>query len=95
MLKTGLDGVHQKLMPPPPVEENVYDFSNDKLAELSIQSLPGSLMEALGELERDEVLRKTLGEHLYQSFMRAKKTEWDQYRTQVTPWEIERYLTLL
>lgn len=95
MLKTGLDGVHQKLMPPPPVEENVYDFSDEKLAELSIQSLPGSLMEALGELERDEVLRDTLGEHVYEAFVRAKKTEWDQYRTQVTPWEIDQYLTLL
>ena len=95
MLKTGLEGVRQKLMPPPPVEENVYDFSDEKLHELSIESLPGSLMEALGELERDEVLRETLGEHVYESFMRAKKTEWDRYRTQVTRWEIDQYLTLL
>ena len=95
MLKTGLEGVRQKLMPPPPVEENVYDFSDEKLYELSIESLPGSLMEALGELERDEVLRETLGEHVYESFMRAKKTEWDRYRTQVTRWEIDQYLTLL
>ncbi|HJX38478.1 MAG TPA: type I glutamate--ammonia ligase [Anaerolineae bacterium] len=95
MLKTGLEGIRQKLAPPPPVEENVYDFSNEKLSEMSIESLPGSLIEALGELERDEVLRETLGERLYQSFMRAKKAEWDQYRTQVTPWEIDQYLTLL
>lgn len=95
MLKTGLEGIRQKLTPPPPVEENVYDFSDEKLKEMSIDSLPGSLMEALGELERDEVLRETLGEHVYEAFMRAKRTEWDLYRTQVTEWEIDQYLTLL
>jgi glutamine synthetase len=95
MLETGLEGIRHKLTPPPPVEENVYDFSDEKLEEMSIDSLPGSLMEALAELERDEVLRETLGEHVYQAFMRAKKTEWDQYRTQVSQWEIDQYLTLL
>ena len=95
MLRTGLEGIRQKLTPPPPVEENVYDFGDEQLCEKSIESLPGSLVEALGELERDEVLRETLGEHLYEAFMRAKMTEWDQYSIQVTPWEIEQYLPLL
>ncbi|HUV72822.1 MAG TPA: type I glutamate--ammonia ligase [Anaerolineae bacterium] len=95
MLKAGLEGIQEKLMPPPPVEENVYDFSDEKLKEMSIDSLPGSLMEALGELERDELLRETLGEQTYEAFVRAKKTEWDQYRTQVSQWEIDQYLTLL
>jgi glutamine synthetase len=95
MLKTGLEGIRHSIAPPPPVEENVYDFSDEKLRQMSIESLPGSLIEALGELERDEVLRETLGERLYESFVRAKKTEWDQYRIQVTPWEIDQYLTLL
>ena len=95
MLRTGLEGIRQKLMPPPPVEENVYDFSDEKLKEMSIASLPGSLMEALGELERDELLRETLGEQTYEAFVRAKKSEWDRYRTQVSQWEIDEYLTLL
>jgi glutamine synthetase len=95
MLKTGLEGIRQNLTPPPPVEENVYEFGDEQLYEKHIESLPGSLFEALRELERDEVLRDTLGEHLYEAFMRAKTTEWDQYRTQVTPWEIDQYLTLL
>ena len=95
MLKAGLEGIQEKLMPPPPVEENVYDFSDEKLKEMSIDSLPGSLMEALGELERDELLRETLGDQTYEAFVRAKKTEWDQYRTQVSQWEIDQYLTLL
>jgi glutamine synthetase len=95
MLRTGLEGIRQKLMPPPPVEENVYDFSDETLKEMSIDSLPGSLMEALGELERDELLRETLGEQTYEAFVRAKKSEWDRYRTQVSQWEIDEYLTLL
>ncbi len=95
MLAAGLEGVKQKLTPPPPVEENVYDFSDEKLRELSIDTLPGSLIEALGELERDEVLRETLGEHVYEAFTRAKETEWNQYRTQVTQWELDQYLNLL
>ncbi len=88
----GLEGIKHKLTPPPPVEENVYDFSDEKLRNLSIDTLPGSLIEALGELERDEVLRGSLGEHVYEAFMRAKDTEWNQYRTQVTKWELDQYL---
>jgi len=95
MLAAGMEGIKHKLNPPPPVEENVYDFSDEKLRELSIDTLPGSLIEALGELERDEVLRETLGEHVYEAFMRAKNAEWDQYRTQVTQWELDQYLTFL
>lgn len=83
------------MTPPTPVDDNVYDFSDDKLRELSIDTLPGSLIEALGELERDEVLRETLGEHVYEAFMRAKETEWNQYRTQVTQWELDHYLNLV
>ena len=95
MLAAGMEGIKHKLNPPPPVEENVYDFSDEKLRELSIDTLPDSLIEALGELERDEVLREHLGEHVYEAFMRAKKTEWEQYRTQVTQWELDQYLTFL
>jgi glutamine synthetase len=95
MLTTGMEGIREGLLPPPPVEENVYDFSDEKLKEMSIESLPGSLVEALAELERDEVLRDTLGDQMYEAFVRAKMTEWDQYRTQVTQWEIDQYLTLL
>jgi len=95
MLKTGMEGIQQNLTPPPPVEENVYDFSDEKLKEMSIDSLPGSLIEALAELEKDELLRKILGEQIYEAFMRAKRTEWDEYRTQVSQWEIDQYLTLL
>jgi glutamine synthetase len=95
MLRAGLDGIERELEPPPPVEENVYDFDDAKLRELDIVTLPSTLREAIDELEKDEVLRQALGEHAYQAFVRAKKAEWDEYRIQVTDWELDRYLETL
>ena len=95
MLWAGLDGIERELEPPPPVEENVYDFDDAKLRVLDIATLPSTLREAIDELEKDEVLRQALGEHAYQAFVRAKKAEWDEYRIQVTDWELNRYLETL
>jgi glutamine synthetase len=95
MLMAGLDGISQKMKPPAPVEEDVYHFDDAKLLELSIGQLPGSLKEAVEELEGDIVLMDALGEHTGRSFVEAKCTEWDEYRTQVTEWELERYLETL
>ncbi|MEE8163312.1 MAG: type I glutamate--ammonia ligase, partial [Anaerolineae bacterium] len=95
MLWAGLDGIERELEPPPPVEENVYDFDDAKLRELDIATLPGTLRQAIDELEKDEVLQQALGEHAYQAFVRAKKAEWDEYRIQVTDWELDRYLQTL
>lgn len=95
MLWAGLDGIERELEPPPPVEENVYDFDDAKLRELDIATLPGTLRQAIDELEKDEVLQQALGEHAYQAFVRAKKAEWDEYRIQVTDWELDRYLETL
>jgi glutamine synthetase len=95
MLWAGLDGIERGLTPPPPVEENVYDFDDARLRELNIATLPGTLKEAIDELEKDKLLQQALGEHAYQAFVRAKKAEWDEYRIQVTDWEINRYLETL
>jgi glutamine synthetase len=95
MLWVGLDGIERELEPLPPVEENVYDFDDARLRELDIATLPGTLKEAIDELEKDEVLQQALGEHAYQAFVRAKKAEWDEYRIQVTDWELNRYLETL
>jgi len=95
MLWAGLDGIERELEPPPPVEENVYHFDDAKLRELDIATLPSTLKEAIDELEKDEVLQQALGEHAYQAFVRAKKAEWDEYRIQVTDWELDRYLETL
>ena len=95
MLWAGLDGIEQKMEPPPPVEENVYHFDDAKLRELDIATLPSTLREAIDELEKNEVLQQALGKHAYHAFVRAKKAEWDEYRIQVTDWELDRYLETL
>jgi glutamine synthetase len=93
MLAAGLDGVEQNLECPPPVNNlNIYEMSDDELREKGIEQLPGSLAEALDELERDEVIKGALGPELYEAFTRAKWAEWNAHRMQVSDWEIEYYL---
>ncbi|MBM3318082.1 MAG: type I glutamate--ammonia ligase [Candidatus Eisenbacteria bacterium] len=95
MLAAGLDGIERRLAPPEPVEEDVYHFDARRLEEMGIASLPGTLAEALDALEKDEVVRSALGDLAYQAFARAKRAEWDEYRIQVSDWELERYLETL
>jgi glutamine synthetase len=95
MLKAGLDGIKRELELPPPVEENLYHFNEERRRERGIDMLPGSLVEALDELRRDTVIQEGLGEHVYERFVEAKQEEWDEYRMQVTPWELQRYLPVV
>jgi glutamine synthetase len=92
MLRAGLEGVRQKLEPPAPVEENVYCFDDKKLEELSIGMLPQTLNEALREMRKSDLMRDTMGEHVFEEFGRSAQAQWDAFRLQVTPWEIETYL---
>ena len=94
MLKAGLDGIKNKIQPPAPTERNIYEMTAAERRDLGIESLPGDLREALTELARDEVIREALGEHIYERFVEAKQKEWDEYRVQVHPWEVEQYLTM-
>jgi len=93
MLAAGLDGVEHGLDCPPPVNNlNIYEMTDEELRAKGIQQLPGSLAEALEELEQSEVIKDSLGPELYEAFTRAKWAEWNAYRTQVSDWEIENYL---
>ena len=92
MLKAGLDGIKRKLSPPEPVEEDVYHLDENGRRARQLLTLPGSLAEALDELEKDEVVKEALGPHIYERFIEAKRREWDEYRIQVTSWELKRYL---
>ncbi|MEM2850882.1 MAG: type I glutamate--ammonia ligase [Candidatus Bathyarchaeia archaeon] len=94
MLKAGLEGIKQKIMPPDPVEEDVYEFDDKKLAKFYIETLPGSLGEAIQEFQKSKLMRETLGDFTFKKYYEAKKAEWDEYRLQVTPWELDRYLKL-
>jgi glutamine synthetase len=94
MVKAGLDGLRRKLVPGDPTDVNVSTMSDDERAQLGIEQLPASLQEAIAALDADPVVRSALGDHSYHRFREAKLAEWEAYRTQVHPWELEAYLTL-
>jgi len=95
MLHAGLDGVEKKMSPPDPVEEDVYEFNDDELEKFYIKTLPASLGEALSELEKSELMKKALGPHSFDQYVRNKKAEWDSFRLHVSDWETDRYLEVL
>ena len=92
MLAAGLDGIRRKLALPEPVEENLYTFDEDERVRRQINVLPGSLGAALDELGKDDVIQDALGPHVCARFLEAKTIEWNEYRTYVSPWELDRYL---
>ncbi|MFN0071703.1 MAG: type I glutamate--ammonia ligase [Chloroflexota bacterium] len=93
MLAAGLDGIRNELEVPRPVEENLYQIDDAMMDKYAVAILPGTLREALDELTKDEVIREALGEHVYEWFSEAKRAEWDEYRRQVSQWELNRYLS--
>jgi glutamine synthetase len=92
MIAAGLDGVERGLQLGEPVEESLFEMDATRIAEKGIKELPGTLGDAIDELENDPVICEALGDHVLSHFVAAKRTEWDEYRTQVTDWELERYL---
>lgn len=93
MIATALDGIDSNLEAPAGLNNiNIYKLSPEELASMGIGQLPGSLKEALDEMENNEVIKAGLGEEMFSTFMRAKRAEWDDYRIHVTDWEKERYL---
>ncbi len=95
MLAAGLEGIEKKYEVPDPIEENVYEMTEEERQERGIGTLPGSLQEAIMLTEKSELVRKALGDHVFKAFIKNKKIEWDLYRTQVTDFELKRYLPIL
>jgi glutamine synthetase len=95
ILAAGLEGIEKKYPLPDPIEENVYEMGPEERERRGIGSLPGNLFEAVSTLEKSALVREALGEHVFNSFVQNKKIEWDQYRTQVSAYEIQRYLPIL
>ena len=95
MLAAGLKGIEEEYPVPPPVEGNVFDMSADERQARGIRTLPGSLGEAIALAESSDLLLETLGEHIFNSFIRNKKIEWEDYRATITDYEISRYLPIL
>ncbi|KKR05396.1 MAG: glutamine synthetase, glutamine synthetase [Candidatus Peregrinibacteria bacterium GW2011_GWC2_39_14] len=92
MLAAGLDGIKKKMVPPKPVEENIYHLSEADRNLKSIASLPKNLFEALQELKKSNLVESVLGEHIFGKYYDAKMKEWDEYRIRVTQWELDKYL---
>jgi len=95
MLAAGLKGIEKGYEIPEPIEENVYEMSEEERQRRGIGTLPASLLEAILLTEKSELVRKALGDHVFKAFIENKKIEWDQYRTQVTEYELKRYLPIL
>ena len=95
MLVAGLEGIEKEYPCPEPVEENVFDMSEAARQERGIAHLPGSLWEAIELAEGSDLLRRCLGDHLFESLITNKKIEWSDYRRQVTDYELKRYLPTL
>jgi glutamine synthetase len=92
IVHAGLDGLDRGLEAPAPVRENIYEFDEAKREEYGIDTLPGTLGEALDALEADPVIRDALGEHVAEKFLEAKRAEYADYIVEVSEWELDRYL---
>jgi len=95
LLHAGLEGIEKGYELPEPMERNLYDLSPTELQKLGVQSLPADLGEAIKEAENSELLQKTLGEHTYTRLLELKRAEFEEYRLQVTPYEVQKFLPIL
>ncbi|MEW5802380.1 MAG: type I glutamate--ammonia ligase [bacterium] len=95
MLAAGLDGIEKGYEIPEPIEEDIFEMSAPERLKRGIKSLPGDLYEAVCLTEQSELVKRALGEHVFEKFIENKKIEWEQYRTWVTNYEIDRYLPIL
>jgi len=95
LLHAGLEGIEKGYELPEPMERNLYDLSPSELQKLGIQSLPADLGEAIKEAENSELLQKALGEHTYTRLLELKRAEFEEYRLQVTPYELQKFLPIL
>lgn len=95
MLAAGLKGIEEGYQLPEEMTENLYELSEEERNDRGIESLPASLGEAIAITEQSELVRETLGDHAFERFIWNKKNEWDEFRIQVTPWELKKYLPVL
>jgi len=94
ILKAGIDGIKNQIDPGEPVSQNIYTMSKEEKKSLGIESLPSTLEEALLELDKDEVVKSALTNHILKNYIEAKREEWEDYRIQVHQWELDRYLMI-
>ena len=95
LLHAGLEGIDKGYELPPPMEQNLYHLTAEQRKERGIVALPETLGEAIDELAASELVRRALGRHIFDRYVELKRKEWDDYRVQLTPWEMEKYLGVL
>ena len=95
MLAAGLEGIEKKYKTPDPVEPNIYKMEMSEREHRGLVALPGNLYAAIAEAEKSTLVKETLGEHIFTRFLINKKKEWEDYRTQITNFEIKKYLPIL
>ncbi|MFM8381750.1 MAG: glutamine synthetase, partial [Actinomycetota bacterium] len=95
ILAAGLRGIEQGYELPPEADANLFEMGDDVLQKMSIEQLPQSLADALRVMESSTLVHEALGEHIFEWFVRNKRSEWRGYKTQVTPFELQRYLKSL
>ncbi|MDQ1403668.1 MAG: glutamine synthetase, partial [Actinomycetota bacterium] len=95
VLAAGLKGIEEGYDLPPETNDNLYEMSNDERRRAGIKTLPGSLSEALAVMETSDLVAETLGDHVFEWFLRNKREEWAAYKTQVTQFELDRYFARL
>jgi glutamine synthetase len=95
LLHAGLEGIEQGYELESPMETNLYHLTAEERRERGIVSLPETLGEAIDELAASELMRRALGDHIFDAYVRLKRKEWDEYRVQLTQWELDRYLGVL
>ena len=92
MLNSGLDGIKNKLPTPAPVNVDIFEMTAAEKIEAGIDSLPGSLEEAIIALKENPLAEETLGKHIFEKYIEGKTQEWHAYRTAVTDWEVKSYI---
>ena len=95
LLAAGLKGIEEGYELPPGSEDDVWSLTSAERRALGMDPLPGSLNQAIAAMEKSELVAETLGEHVFDFFLRNKRAEWEDYRRQVTAWELDRYLPML
>jgi glutamine synthetase len=95
LLMAGLEGIEKGYELPEPMEKNLYHLSPDERKRLGIEQLPETLGEAIELTAESELMLRTLGEHMFNRYVEIKRQEWDEYRVQVSKWELDRYLSVL
>jgi glutamine synthetase len=95
MLAAGLKGIEEDYSLPDPIEEDIYEMTDAEKKKRGIDTLPGNLYEAIQEVEKSELVRDALGDHIYNKFIENKKIEWNLYRTHISQFEIDKYLPII